>query len=206
MSTQEPVETRLSLATPPLAEARDFLPALTEALAAGDVASLLIRLAGDDPRKNEEIVRVLAPPAQEKGVAVLVENSVTVALRAKADGAQISDAGAALAEAVEKLSPKYIVGAGALETRDDAMRAGETGADYVLFADDDRGALIERVGWWSELFSLPCVARAATLADVAPLAAGGADFVMLDDAVWSDARGPRAAVAEALAAVQGARS
>lgn len=196
---------RLYLATPPLAEARDFLPQLTSALSAGEVASLLIRLAGDDPRKNEEIVRALAPVAQNKGVAVLVENSATVALRAQADGAHIFGAGEELVEAAKKLSPKYIVGAGDLPTRDDAMRAGEIGVDYVLFESDDPDALIERVGWWAELFNIPCVARAKTLAEIAPLAKAGADFVMLDDAVWSDPRGPAAAVADARAALEAER-
>lgn len=196
---------RLYLAPPPLAEARDFLPALTSALSAGEVASLLIRLAGDDPRRNEDIVRALAPLAQEKGVAVLVDGSVTVALRARADGAHVSGSGDELADAVKKLSPRYIVGAGGLALRDDAMRAGELGADYVLFEDDDREALAERVSWWTELFNTPCVARAASLADVAPLAQAGADFVMLDDAVWTDSRGPAAAVADALKHLQEAQ-
>lgn len=196
---------RLYLATPPLAEARDFLPALTSALSAGEVASLLIRLAGDDPRRNEDIVRALAPLAQEKGVAVLVDGSVTVALRARADGAHVSGSGDELADAVKKLSPRYIVGAGGLALRDDAMRAGELGADYVLFEDDDGEALAERVSWWTELFNTPCVARAASLADVAPLAQAGADFVMLDDAVWTDSRGPAAAVADALKHLQEAQ-
>lgn len=196
---------RLYLATPPLAEARDFLPALTSALSAGEVASLLIRLAGDDPRRNEDIVRALAPLAQEKGVAVLVDGSVTVALRARADGAHVSGSGDELADAVKKLSPRYIVGAGGLALRDDAMRAGELGADYVLFEGDDREALAERVSWWAELFNTPCVARAASLADVAPLAQAGADFVMLDDAVWTDSRGPAAAVADALKQLQEAQ-
>jgi thiamine-phosphate pyrophosphorylase len=194
---------RLSLATPPLAAARDFLPALESALSAGDVASLLIRFAGEDPRQNEEIARALAPVAQEKGVAVLIEGSPTVALRAKADGAQIAGADDALAEAVKKLSPKYIVGAAGLATRDDAMRAGELGVDYVLFDTGDLDARVERVGWWAELFNTPCVARAQTLGDVAPLARAGADFVLLDDAVWTDARGPAAAVAQALAILDG---
>ncbi|WP_363350286.1 thiamine phosphate synthase [Methylocystis echinoides] len=197
---------RLALATPPLAEARDFLPALDSALSAGDVASLLIRFAADDPRRNEEIARALAPPAQEKGVAVLVEGSATVALRAKADGAQIAGGGDALADAVKKLSPKYIVGAAELALRDDAMRAGELGVDYVLFEEDDLAALIERVAWWAELFNTPCVARAATLDAVAPLVEAGADFVLLDDAVWTDSRGPAAAVAQALAAIQQAEA
>jgi thiamine-phosphate pyrophosphorylase len=201
MSDSDPA--RLYLATPPLAGARDFLPQLEAALSAGEIASLLIRLAGDDPRKNEEIVRALAPVAQEKGVAVLVDGSVTVAMRARADGAHVSGAGDELVEAAKKLSPKYIVGAGDLPTRDDAMRAGEIGVDYVLFDLDERDALIERVGWWSELFNTPGVARARSLADVAPLARAGADFVMLDDAVWADPRGPAAAVAEALASLEG---
>ncbi|QGM96971.1 thiamine phosphate synthase [Methylocystis parvus] len=192
---------QLYLATPPLADGRDFIPALTSALSAGEVASLLIRFAVDDPRKQEEIARALAPMAQEKGVAVLVDGSPTVALRAKADGAHIEGAGAELTEAVGKLSPKYIVGAGSFELRDDAMQAGEAGVDYVLFTGDDLDALVERVGWWAELFNTPCVARAASLADIAPLVQAGADFVMLDDAVWADARGPAAAVAEALAAM-----
>lgn len=194
---------RLSLATPPLAESAAFAPALDKALAAGDVASLLIRFAGVDDRVNEAITRALAPAAQEKNVAVLVAASPNVALRAGADGAHVSGCGDALAEAIKKLSPRYIVGAGDLETRDDAMRAGEAGADYVMFSDHDRDALIERVAWWAELFNAPCVARAASLADIASLVKAGADFVLIDDAVWRDARGPAAAVAEAQARLKG---
>jgi thiamine-phosphate pyrophosphorylase len=44
---------------------------------------------------------------------------------------------------------------------------------------------VERVAWWAEIFETPCVAYAARLDDVATLAAAGADFVALGDAVWS---------------------
>lgn len=199
------ISARLYLATPPLADAAAFAPALDEALGAGDVASLLIRFADGDERGQETIVRALAPAAQAKDVAVLVAAAPNVALRAGADGAHVAGAGEALADAVKKMSPRYIVGAGDLDTRDDAMRAGELNADYVMFSDLDREALVERVAWWAELFNTPCVARAATLDDVARLAEAGADFVLLDDAVWSDARGPAAAVAEAQARLKGER-
>ena len=199
------VPPRLSLATPPLVEAGTFAPALNEALAAGGVASLLIRFASADERANEAIARALAPSAQEKGVAVLVAATPNVALRAGVDGVHVSGCGEALVDAIKKLSPRYIVGAGDLETRDDAMRAGETGADYVMFSDVDRKALIERVGWWAELFNTPCVARAATLDDIALVVKAGADFVLLDHAIWSDARGPAAARAEAQARLKGER-
>lgn len=192
---------QLYLATPPLHDAAAFAPLLTRALDASDVASLLIRFASSDERNNEAIVRALAPLAQDKGVAVLVEGSVTVALRAKADGAHVTGCGEELAEAIKKLSPKYIVGAGDLPSRDDAMRAGEMGVDYVLFDDGDPAVQIERVSWWAELFNTPSVARAATLEDVAPLVEAGADFILLDDAVWS-AGDVGAAVRKALADLQ----
>ena len=44
---------------------------------------------------------------------------------------------------------------------------------------------------------MPCVAYAPALADVATLAAAGADFISLREAVWDDARGAAAAVAQA---------
>ena len=197
---------RLYLATPALDDARDFAPVLTSALSAGDVASLLICFSIDDPRRREAIVRALAPLAQERGVAVIVDDDVNVALRAGADGAHLHGADDDLFEAVKKLSPRYIVGAGDLATRDDAMRAGEAGVDYVVLAPEDDALLLDRVNWWSELFNTPSVARAAMLADVAPLARAGADFIMIDDAVWKDPRGPDVAVAEALKALQGAQA
>jgi thiamine-phosphate pyrophosphorylase len=195
---------RLYLATPALRAAGDFAPLLASALSAGDVASLLIRFDIDDPRSREAIVRALAPMAQERGVAVMVDGDINVALRAGADGAHLHGADDDLFEAVKKLSPRHIVGAGHLATRDDAMRAGEAGVDYVLLAPEDSALLLDRVSWWSDLFNTPSVARAASLADVAPLAQAGADFIMIDDAVWGDPRGPDVAVAEALKALQGA--
>jgi thiamine-phosphate pyrophosphorylase len=47
------------------------------------------------------------------------------------------------------------------------------------------------------VFEIPCVAFAATLAEVEPLAVAGADFIAVGDCVFSDARGPAAAIADA---------
>jgi thiamine-phosphate pyrophosphorylase len=64
------------------------------------------------------------------------------------------------------------------------------------------GSILERVGWWSEVFEVPCVAFAENLDEVGPLAAAGADFVAVGDFVWADDRGAAAlnAAAKALAA------
>jgi len=101
---------------------------------------------------------------------------------------------AAFTEAVEALKPDWIVGAGGLATRHDAMLAADQGADYVLFGEPDAdgarpgfAALEERVSWWAELFEAPCVAYAGSRAEVKPLVKAGADFVALGDWLWADA-------------------
>jgi thiamine-phosphate pyrophosphorylase len=195
----------LYLVTPVLTEAESFLPALREALASAAIASLLLRLGPLEDAQAARLVRALAEPAQAKGAALLIDGSPALALETGADGAHVGGVGAPLSEAIKRLSPRYIVGAGVLATRDDAMTAGESGADYVLFGEDaaplDASALLERVAWWAEIFNTPCVAFARSLQDVGPLVAAGADFVMLGDCVWSDPRGPAAAVADARRAI-----
>ncbi len=58
-------------------------------------------------------------------------------------------------------------------------------------------AVHERVAWWTEVFEVPCVAYAATFDEVTELAA--AEFVAVGEFVFSDSRGPAAAVADAAA-------
>ena len=128
-----------------------------------------------------------------------------IVARAGADGAHLGNV-EALRDAVPRLKPKNIAGVGGLLSRHDAMTAGEAGADYVMFGDPDEAgnrasfdAIIDRVGWWAEVFEVPCVAYAARLDEIDALAAAGADFVAVGGAVFDDPRGLRAALAEAAA-------
>src|SRR5262249_52362723 len=80
--------------------------------------------------------------------------------------------------------------------RHDAMVAAEAGADYVMFGEPDAAgrrpafdAVAERVAWWAQLFEVPCVGFAASLEELEPLAAAGADFIALGDCIFADARG-----------------
>ena len=73
------------------------------------------------------------------------------------------------------------------------MLAGELGADYVLFGEPERDgqrprfeAVLERVGWWAQVLTIPCVGYAANLDEVAALAQTGADFVAVDETIWRD--------------------
>ena len=81
---------------------------------------------------------------------------------------------------------------------------GEDGVDYLMFGEPTADGYvpplaetIERLDWWSQIFEVPCIGYAAKIEDVGALCAAGADFVALGDAVWSDARGPAVAVAQA---------
>ena len=190
----DPQSSRLYLFTPTLcADDLDaFAPILAGALEAGDVACVLARLAPGAEGDARRIVARLVEIAAGAGAALLVDNDPRLAARVGADGAHIGDGDGALSDALASLKPERIVGAGLLRTRDEAMSAGEAGADYVMFGEPGRDGFtpsaettIERVAWWAEIFEPPCVAYAATLEDIGPLADAGADFVALGDAIWS---------------------
>jgi thiamine-phosphate pyrophosphorylase len=200
---------RLYLITPPLsgADLDAFAPRFAEALGAGDVASALVRVAPGAEGDAKRIVQRLVELAAPRDVATLVENDARLVARVGADGAHINGVGAELAEALASLHPARIVGAGGLRSRDDAMTAGEAGADYVMFGEPRRDGYtpplaetVERTAWWAEIFQTPCVAFAGALDAVAPLTAAGADFVALGDAIWL-APSAAAAMAEAQALV-----
>jgi thiamine-phosphate pyrophosphorylase len=200
-----PVPCRLYLISPPLglADLDAFAPRFVAVLAAGDVASALARIAPGSEGDAKRIVARLAEISSPAGVALIVENDARLASRAGADGAQVAGAGAELTQALASLHPQRIVGAGQLRLRDDAMSAGEAGADYVMFGEPRPDGwtpplqeTLERVDWWAEIFQTPCVGFADTLQGAEALAAAGADFVALGDAVWR-APSPAAAAAEA---------
>jgi thiamine-phosphate pyrophosphorylase len=197
---------RLYLITPQVAEANGFAGQLADALAAADVAAVLLRLAAADERTLINRVKELAPLVQDKDAALLLDGLLSLVARAGADGAHVSDI-ADLGAALELLKPDRIVGAGSLVTRHDAMLAAEAGVDYVMFGGPAAGqpsefsAIADRIAWWSEVFELPCIGYAATREEIAPLVAAGADFVALDY-VWADPRGVAAALADAAERLQ----
>jgi thiamine-phosphate pyrophosphorylase len=202
MEPKRPVP-RLYLVTPRVDDTAAFARDLSRAIAAGDIAAVLLRLADAGERELIQRIKALGATVQDKDVALLIDGYPDLVARAGADGAHLSGI-EALETAISALKPDRIAGAGGLRSRDDAMVAGEKGADYVMFGEPDRAgrrpdfaAIEERVGWWAELFQPPCVGYAASLDEVAPLAQAGADFVALGDWIWTDAHGAAAAIAAA---------
>jgi thiamine-phosphate pyrophosphorylase len=194
--------TRLMLITPELGEIDAFEAALEAAVAAGDVAAVVIRLAPADDRTRLSRAKTLVEVAQAEGAAALLAGDGVEDLVGKsgADGFHADEASVAL-EAIERFRPEKIVGCGPLVSRDEAMAVGEAGADYVLFGDDAGGGpfaqTLERVAWWVPIFQTPCVGVAQTLDEVSALAGEGVEFAALGEAVWRHPEGPAAAMASA---------
>jgi thiamine-phosphate pyrophosphorylase len=197
------VATRLYLITPPAFEPRAFADRLAEALDAGDVACVQLRLKPADDDAIRRAAETLCPVAQRRGVAFLMNDRPDLALATGCDGVHVGQEDASYAEARRILGLGRIVGVTCHASRDLAMEAAEAGADYVAFGaffPSGSKAVKHRADreilcWWSELMEVPCVAIGGiTPENCAPLVTAGADFLAVISAVWDHPDGPGAAV------------
>jgi thiamine-phosphate pyrophosphorylase len=204
--------TRLYLVTPPAFEPVAFADRLAQALDAGDVACVQLRLkpAGDDAIRRA--ADALRPVAQQRGVAFLMNDRPDLALATGCDGVHVGQEDASYDEARRVLGLGRIVGVTCHASRHLAIDAAEAGADYVAFGaffpsaskEAKHRAEPEIIEWWSEIMTAPCVAIGGiTPENCAPLVTAGADFLAVIAAVWDHPQGPGAAVkafAQAIAA------
>lgn len=205
MASNRSTVQRLCLVTPASVDPAAFAPLLAAALAAGDVASVIIAAEGTSPAASQRIAEQLVPLIQRAGAAALVRNDTRVAGRIGADGVHVDSGPADLGAAVRGLRPRLIVGAAGVASRHEAMTLGEAEPDYVFFgrldgddADRPEEGALALAAWWAPLFQIPAIVMAGgSLASTAEAAATGAEFVALGRAVWEHPDGPAAAVRQA---------
>ena len=200
---------RLYLITPPeIADLDAFAVALEAAMEAGDVACVQLRLKSraGEPASDAEVMRAgerLMPLVQSREAAFLINDRPDLAKALGADGVHVGQSDAAYAEARAVVGPDGIVGVTCHASRHLAMTAGEAGADYVAFGaffptqTKEASARAETtiLEWWSELFTVPCVAIGGiTPENCAGLVRAGADFLAVSSGVWNWPDGPAAAV------------
>ena len=194
---------RLYLVTPPALDPEAFAADLAAALDAADVAAVQLRLkdAADDALRRA--IAVLAPLAQSRGVAFILNDRPDLAAASGCDGAHVGQTDLGAREARRILGPDRTLGVTCHASRDLALRAGEDGADYVAFGAFFPTATKEAparadpdiLAWWSELMEIPSVAIGGiTAANCAPLITAGADFLAVVGAVWNHPEGPAAGV------------
>jgi thiamine-phosphate pyrophosphorylase len=203
-ATAERASPRLYLVTPPILDPGAVADDLAAALNAADIAAVLLRFADGEDRELVKRIDALRILIQSNGAAVLLDGHSGLVAQTRADGAHLGGIDAFIA-AAPALKPNYIAGCGGLASRHDAMLAGESGADYVMFGEPDADgrrprfeAVLDRVAWWADVMVIPCVAYATALDEVAPLARAGAEFVAIGENIW---RGDIRAALDALARV-----
>lgn len=171
---------------------RDFLAIFEPALAAADVACLLID-APQDVADNAvaEAARPLNEIAQARGVATLLPARATLAQKIRSDGVHLDlrtlDDASALRtyrDTRKTLGADAIVGALCPAGRHMAMEIAELDADYVGFGLD-AAETPELIAWWAEMMNTPCVAFGAVEPEQARrLAGSGADFIAVSPTLW----------------------
>lgn len=204
---------RLYLITPPaVPDFTAFAGQLAQALEGGDVAALQIRLKDVPDAEVRRAVEVLAPLAQARDVAVILNDRADLAKVTGCDGVHLGQQDGSVAEARRLLGPDAMIGVTCHDSRHLAMEAAEAGADYVAFGAFyptatkavEHTASPDVLTIWQETMEIPCVAIGGLNAtNAGAMAAAGADFVAVSGAVWSHPGGPAEAVRALNAALRG---
>ena len=206
-------ECRVYLITPPWIDLQTFPAAMAQALDAGDVAAVQLRLKEVDDETVRRAIDVLRPVVQSRDVAFLINDRPDLAVAHGCDGAHVGQGDTPAAE-TRKILGNLTLGVTCHASRDLAMQAGEDGADYVAFGaffptetkETTAQAEPEILQWWSELMELPVVAIGGiTAANCAPLVKAGADFLAVVGAVWNHPDGPAAGIKAMNAAIRAAQ-
>ncbi len=187
----------------PLDVSGDFPALLKAALSASPVAAFQFRVKGIDQHE----AALLAAPLQEicaaHDVAFIVNDSIALAKRIKADGVHLGQEDGDPREARQELGRDAQIGVTCHNSRHLAMEAAEAGADYVAFGafyptstkKVEHVAKIDTIEKWALVTEIPCVAIGGLTPDNAkPLIEAGADFIAVSSAVWNHPNGPGAAV------------
>jgi len=178
----------------PLNVGGDFPARLERALGAGPVAAFQFRVKGLDQHEAARLAEPLQAICGRHDVAFIVNDSIALAKRLRADGVHLGQGDGTVREAREALGREAQIGVTCHASRHLAMEAGEAGADYVAFGsffpsgtkESEHRPEPELLTWWQELFEIPCVAIGGiTPGNCGPLIAAGADFLAVSAAVWS---------------------
>lgn len=188
------IPTQLYLISP-LDVAGDFPRRLERALEAGKgvVTAFQFRVKGLDNHDAAALAEPLQEICARHDVAFIVNDSIALAKRLKADGVHLGQDDGDVREAREDLGREAQIGVTCHASRHLALEAGEAGADYVAFGAffpsatkrTEHRAETDLLEWWNEMVEIPSVAIGGiTPENCRPLVLAGADFLAVSGAVW----------------------
>jgi thiamine-phosphate pyrophosphorylase len=187
----------------PLDVGGDFPVHLEAALSAGPVAAFQFRVKDIDQHEAAALAEPLQAICAQYDVAFIVNDSIPLAKRLKADGVHLGQGDGDVREAREILGRDAQIGVTCHNSRHLAMEAADAGADYVAFGafyptstkHVEHVAELDALQKWSMVTEIPCVAIGGITPDNAkPLIEAGADFLAVSGAVWSCPEGSGKAV------------
>ncbi len=175
-----------------------FVQSFAAVLDAAPIDAVLLRAGStegslpDDSLKQQ--IALLLPQAHARGAPLVLEGRADLAASEGCDGVHLVADKRKITAVRRALGTDAIVGAAAGHSRHEGMEAGEAGADYIAFGLFDPAPeppAVELLEWWQEMMEPPCVALGGvTLENAAALAAAGADFLALRNALWNHPQGP----------------
>ena len=187
----------------PLDVSGAFSEKLEQALSAGPVAAFQFRVKGIDQHEAAALAAPLQEICARHDVAFIINDSISLAKRLKADGVHLGQGDGDARDAREQLGRDAQIGVTCHNSRHLAMEAAEAGADYVAFGaffptntkEVENIAELDTVQKWTLVTEIPCVAIGGITPDNAkPLIEAGADFLAVSGAVWNHPQGPAEAV------------
>ncbi len=208
------VSCRLYLITPPRLDAAAFLSVMAQALDAGDVAAVQLRLKDVSDEDIRQACDVLRPVVQAHDAAFLLNDRADLAAEMGCDGVHIGQSDYPYRTARRLVGDNAIVGVTCHASRHLAIEAAEAGADYVAFGAffptttkvASAAADPEILDWWSTMMTVPCVAIGGlTVENCAAVIEAGADFLAVSAGVWDHPEGAAAAVRAFNAAIERVR-
>lgn len=173
----------------PDASAATVAGALAAAARDVPIAALLLPRGGMGESAYRDFVGALTPVAQARDVAVLIEGNPALVRALGVDGLHVTGGIGAVRDAIATLKPDFVVGAGDIGSRDDAMSVGEAGVDYVLFGPISGPISAperELARWWAETMTISGVLSDPE-ARLDAFDAAGCEFIGLSTAVLEPA-------------------
>ena len=204
MSNKEPKSRcRLYLITPPTIILSTFKDDLRDACDGGDIACVQLRLKDANRDQILQAIDILAPIAQERNIAFILNDNPELAAQTCCDGVHIGQRDAKYEKTRDIVGENAIVGVTCHDKRYLAIEASQKGADYVAFGaffptntkKTTSQPEVEILNTWSAMTRVPCVAIGGiTQQNCHSLIQAGADFLAVVSAIWDYEAGPGAAV------------
>lgn len=164
----------LYLVTKPDFDPARELDALAKVLARWTPAAL--RLSTTDETRARHCVSAIRQTVQSHGTALILTDLPALAQELGCDGVHLTSNPSRCLTAREELGRDLQLGVSCGTSRDDAMNAGELGADYIAIAPN----ATDLVTWWSQMMELPVIAEDIETAEQAlAMIKANADFLSI---------------------------